>query len=67
MKTLIFGRGPIAQRMTLALWYARFEFKLQDLWVGAFWKTSGNCFDLWICFLPCVPLHVCLSYHDPEQ
>ncbi len=39
-------------------WTARFEFKLPDLWVGAFWKRSGNCVDLWVCLLPCVPLHV---------
>lgn len=46
---------------------AAFEWKLQDLWVGAFWKRQGNCVDLWICFLPCVPLHVSWWWHDPEQ
>ena len=50
---------------------ARFEWKLQDLWVGLFWKRgrdewfeSGDAFftcerlDVWICVLPCVPLHI---------
>jgi hypothetical protein len=42
----------------------RFEFKVEDAWVGAFWKhqpwTNGGFerFDLWVCLLPCVPLHV---------
>lgn len=50
------------------LWFA-IEWKPQDLWVGAFWKTSrisyhvdgrGWCSmetDLWVCLLPCVPIH----------
>lgn len=45
----------------------RFEWKPQDLWIGAFWKRIGNCVDVWICLLPCVPLHVCWHWHDPEQ
>lgn len=43
----------------------RFERKWQDLWVGAFWKTTKMKTDLgevpwvtevWICFVPCFPL-----------
>jgi hypothetical protein len=45
--------GPFRQG-----WHAQFEWKLADFWIGAFWKRCGNCIDLWICFLPCVPLHV---------
>lgn len=37
---------------------ARFEFKLEDFWVGVFWKRTGTRVDAWICFLPCVPLHL---------
>lgn len=48
-------------------WHCQFEFKPQDLWVGAFWKRIGNCVDLWICLLPCVPLHISWWWHDPEQ
>jgi hypothetical protein len=44
-----------------------FEWKPQDLWVGAFWKRIGNCLDLWVCVIPCVPLHLCWHWHDPEQ
>jgi hypothetical protein len=41
----------------------RLEFKPQDLWVGAFWKTSSSSegwrwhVDLWICLISCFPIH----------
>lgn len=46
---------------------ARFEWKLADLWMGVFWKTSTMPIrgehvpmqtDIWVCLLPCVPLHI---------
>lgn len=46
---------------------ANFEFKLQDLWVGIFWKKLGHTVDVWICLIPCVPIHVWWSWHDPNQ
>ena len=49
------------------------EFKLEDCWVGLFWKrtralrrgvaSSQGCVgyvgrvDVWICLLPCLPVH----------
>ena len=39
-------------------WHAAFEWKLEDLWIGAFWKRTGGSVDLWICFVPCLPLHI---------
>ena len=45
----------------------RLEFKVNDLWIGAFWKVTrgssdGSFFpvttDVWICLLPMVPLHL---------
>lgn len=30
------------------------EFKLPDLWVGAFFTRS----ELWLCLIPCFPIHV---------
>jgi len=49
-------------------WAVTLEFKLADLWIGAFWKASiqetlapqkrrYRRFDLWVCFLPCLPVH----------
>jgi len=47
-------------RLPAGRWKWRFaiEWKYQDLWIGAFWKTDKlGGFDLWICLIPCVPLH----------
>lgn len=35
----------------------RFEFKKEDAWIGAFWRRTGDRFDLWLCLVPCFPLH----------
>ena len=49
----------------------RFELKLADLWIGAFWKTTSITdddgekpmwTDIWICFVPCVPLHISIQH-----
>ena len=45
---------------------ARFEFKLADMWIGLFWKKGFDSnyggkipsLDVWVCFLPCIPLHL---------
>lgn len=47
----------------------RFEFKLEDFWIGAFWRVqnvaAGRKFiDVWICFVPCFPLHIELERFD---
>lgn len=44
------------------------EAKLQDLWIGAYWKHSPyynsktrdneKRTDIWICLLPCLPIHI---------
>jgi hypothetical protein len=42
----------------------RLEWKLADLWVGAFWsfdKATGG--DVWICLLPCLPIHIITGLH----
>jgi hypothetical protein len=46
-------------------WRVRLEFKLQDLWIGAYWHKSFATvpgpfweFDLWICLVPCCPIHI---------
>jgi hypothetical protein len=67
MKQFIFGFGPTAERLVFDFWSCRLEWKLADLWVGAFWKKSGHCLDVWVCLLPCIPLHLCFVWHDPLQ
>jgi hypothetical protein len=39
-------------------WIWQLEFKLQDMWIGMFWRRGGSTFDLWICLLPCFPIHL---------
>ncbi len=40
----------------------RFEYKVADAWVGAYWKQMWSYLvkspDIWVCVVPCVPLHV---------
>ena len=57
--------GP---RPTKSGWHCRLEFKLEDMWVGAFWKNGGIDFDLWVCLLPCLPIHVFYraDIHSPK-
>ena len=53
----------------------RFERKLQDCWVGVFWrhgyaKTHYGTWqlfrtDIWICVVPCFPLHVIVLHENP--
>lgn len=40
------------------LWMVGVEWKPQDFWIGAFWKTTPLRFDFWLCLLPMVPIHV---------
>jgi hypothetical protein len=48
---------------------SRWERKYADLWVGIFFKVDypyyesdhvGKCIHIWICFIPCFPLHLML-------
>jgi len=60
--------GVVIVRITRA----KFEWKVEDLWVGVFCKHGYGQFDDgpkrmwtddWICFIPCVPMHLTVS-HD---
>lgn len=33
---------------------ARFEFKIADLWVGAYVHNKVECLEIWLCLLPCL-------------
>lgn len=42
------------------------EWKPQDLWIGIFWRRDPYAveqplafrrYDIWLCLLPCLPLH----------
>lgn len=38
-------------------WGIRLEFKLQDMWCGLFWINRKEYIDVWICIIPCLPIH----------
>lgn len=47
--------------------HIRLEVKLQDVWIGLYWKRkrrSGTGWppdtrtDVWICLVPCLPIHI---------
>jgi hypothetical protein len=38
-------------------WRARLEFKLADMWVGCYWVNHGGFWDIWLCLIPCLPIH----------
>lgn len=40
------------RRVGAVLW--RLEWKLVDLWIGAFWTPQ----EAWVCLLPCLPIYL---------
>jgi len=39
-------------------WNFSIEFKLADMWIGGFWaKDDIGRTDIWVCLLPCLPIH----------
>src|SRR5438105_447696 len=73
------GRKAVKMRV-------RFERKLSDLWIGAYWRPwervaifdpaddpflgDGTLYDIkeiWICLVPCFPLHITLQKRIENQ
>lgn len=50
----IYQTRPLTRWRTIRNVEWRLECKLVDLWVGAFWTQH----EMWICLLPCLPLHL---------
>ena len=34
------------------------ECKIQDCWIGVYWRREEEQLHIWICLLPCFPLHI---------
>ena len=51
---------PLPGRLdAVRYWGVALEWKPADLWIGAFWRRARReDFDLWVCLLPCLPIHV---------
>lgn len=57
------GFKPLTKwRRLPGLRWVRLEFKLQDLWIGAYWTDD----ELWVCPIPCFPIHIMRSPRDKE-
>lgn len=39
-------------------WLLNLEFKLADCWVGVFWQRKADELHIWICLIPCFPIHL---------
>lgn len=45
---------------------AQFQVEWRDVWVGVFWRVSEPkaawpILHIYICFIPCIPLHVTIG------
>ncbi len=38
-------------------WFIRLEWVPQDFWIGLYWKNTECRIDIWICLIPCFPIH----------
>jgi hypothetical protein len=43
---------------------ARIEFKLADCWIGAYWAKQGDDIHVWVCLLPCLPIHLIIRRNE---
>lgn len=47
------------------------ECKWADLWIGVFWKRKSgpgwSVLHIWICLVPCFPIHVWVARSDKER
>lgn len=50
-------RVLIDDRKLSRRWRVRLEWKLADCWIGIYWADHGGFVDVWVCLLPCLPLH----------
>lgn len=39
-------------------WSIRIKLEPRDLWVGLYWDNKPQWFDVYICIIPVVPIHI---------
>jgi hypothetical protein len=49
------------KRLLNRYWSVSVERKFQDLWIGIYWRADDLTIDVWICFVPCFPLHITIA------
>lgn len=54
----------------------KFIFEKRDLWIGIFWdykpewdekRFLGKYLHIWICLIPCFPIHIILNKKSPKK
>ena len=53
----LYINGVIYEVKIMRDWNIDWKFKIEDFWIGVFWKRDGNCLDMYICIIPCFPIH----------
>lgn len=49
---------PLSKWFSIYSVLFRLEFKLADFWVGAYYCSCDDHVDVWICLVPCFPVHL---------
>ena len=47
----------------LMVWW---QWEPRDCWVGCFWTTTRGWTDIYVCLLPCLPLHLRYFHRRPR-
>ena len=45
-------------------WLLQLEWKMQDFWIGIYWINKPERIDIWICVIPCLPIHYASPVND---
>jgi hypothetical protein len=59
--------GASGKRLVFCGYRWGIEWKPRYLFIGGYWFRIGNSWDLWVCLIPCLALHISWWYHDPGQ
>lgn len=45
-------------------WRIKLEFKKHDCWLGCYWTMHHRDLHIYICLIPCLPIHIIKFNHD---
>lgn len=62
MKTLAWHKFGPNGPYTVNYLYIALQFKLEDMWIGVFWRTDHEIdkvqWSAWVCILPMLPIFI---------
>jgi hypothetical protein len=59
--------NKVLLRLSTFGWRLQLEWKLEDMWFGLFWKNTHERIDIWLCLIPCFPLHYASPVSETEE